>query len=99
MIDRLRKAGVPVEEVETQEVIDSCSGFQFDVLNHRIHHIRQAPLQAAVMGAGVRPVGESWVWSPKSSDVDITALRACTLAAGRARIFVEQDGGLWFATT
>lgn len=98
LIDKLVKAGVPIYEISLEETMLSCSGLQIDVLNHRIHHINQAPLNAAVVGAAVRPVGESWVWSQKSSDVDITALTSCTLAAGRARLAdPETEGDLWFA--
>jgi hypothetical protein len=35
---------------------------------------------AAVRGAVTRPLGDSWVWSRKSSAVDISPLVAVTLA-------------------
>lgn len=96
LIADLTKAGVDLYEVSLEEYIQYCGAFQIDTLNRQIHHISQGPLNAAVVGAAVRPVGESWVWSQKSSDVDITALVSCTMAAGRARLIGEEDGELWF---
>lgn len=93
----LIKAGVPLIEVSLEEYMEYCGAFQIDIMARKIKHMNQAPLNAAVAGAEVRPIGESWVWSQKSSEVDITTLVACTLAAGVVRAGIEDDGDLWFA--
>lgn len=95
----LVKAEVPMIEVTFEQYIEYCGAFQIDAKTRQMKHLSQAPLNAAIMGAEVRPVGENWVWSQKSSSVDITTLVACTLAAGQVRLGLESEDELWFATT
>jgi hypothetical protein len=87
---RLRAAGVPIEEVETAEVIRRSVAFQDDVMNCRVRHLDQPELNGAVTGADIRPVGESWLFSAKASNVDIQPLLAAVLAAGAARAPKEE---------
>jgi phage terminase large subunit-like protein len=82
-IGLLVDAGVTVVELSGQELTQACAGFQDAVLNARLAHIGQGPLDAAVAGASTRHVGEAWSWSRISSQVDISPLVACTLAFAR----------------
>lgn len=79
-IDDLVGAGVQVVELGGLEITRGCAGFQDAVLNGRLVHIGQGPLDAAVAGASTRAVGESWAWSRVSSQVDISPLVACAFA-------------------
>lgn len=85
VLDRLKAEKVPVLEVTPASLVTACAAFQDDVLNNRIRHLDQAPLNAAVAAADVRPVGEAWVFSAKASTADITPLLAAVLAADGAR--------------
>lgn len=95
---QLRAAGVELLEVSTVDYVQGCAGLQNDVINGTVRHIDQPPLNAAVTGADIRPVGEAWAWSQKSSAIDITSLVAVTLAAGIARL-VGGDDEPWFSVS
>lgn len=82
LIAALVAQGTPVTEVGTADVLRSCAAFQDAVMNARVRHIGQDPLDAAVSNADIRPVGESWLWSRKASSIDITALVSVTVAFG-----------------
>lgn len=85
VIERLIAAGVPIEECSTPDVVQACVAFQLDAIEGRLVHLGQPELDAAVVGADIRPVGESWVFSAKASTIDVTALLSAVLAAGAAR--------------
>ncbi len=85
LLDRLRAEGIPLTEVSTATFVQACAALQDDVLNDRVKHIDQQPLNAAVAGAEVRTVGEAWAFSARTSSIDITPLLAVTLAASAAR--------------
>lgn len=80
VLDELRRAGVALTEVSTADYVGGCAAIQADVANQRVRHFGDAPLDAAVVGADIRTVGESWAWSQRASTVDITPLVAATLA-------------------
>lgn len=84
-IPDLVAAGVRIVEMSGQEVTQACASFQDAVLNHRVAHIGQVPLTAAVAGASARTVGEAWAWARVSSQVDISPLVAVTLAFAQVR--------------
>ena len=87
----LEQAGVEVEELGTGDVTRACAELQLDVKNCRARHLDQPELNAAVAGVGIRPVGESWVFSAKASTVDVSPLLAVTLAAHGARVAGSVD--------
>lgn len=87
----LRNAGIELEELATADVARACAELQLDVKNCRARHLDQPELNAAVAGAGIRPVGESWVFSAKASSVDVQPLLAVTLAAHGARVTGSVD--------
>jgi hypothetical protein len=78
------EANIPVEEVPDGSLARGCANLQEKVQNGTLRHIGQAPLDAAVNGAAIRPSGDSWRWSRSSSGVDISPLVAVTLAASKA---------------
>lgn len=99
VIQKLVDAGVPLIYVDLADYMEACSIVQIAVQNRTLHHISQPPLNSAVIGAEIRPIGEAWVWSQKSSDVDITSLVSLTLAVGQASKTVEDSGELWMSMT
>ena len=91
VLSMLADAGIEVEEMDTGDVTRSCAELQLDVKNHRVMHLDQPELNAAVAGAGVRTVNEAWVFSAKASTVDVQPLLAVTLAAHGARVAGSVD--------
>lgn len=85
VIARLRLAGVALEELSTPQVVQACTAMQDDVGNKALRHLDQPELNAAVAGVDIRTVGESWIFSPKASTVDISPLLAVAFAAFAAR--------------
>lgn len=85
VLDQLQRAGVPFHEVSSSEYVRACAALQADVANQAVHHFGDQALDAAVVGADIRTVGEAWVWSQRASTVDISPLMAATLALGAWR--------------
>lgn len=79
-----RDLDVPVKRrlhlMTAREYAQACGALANDVINERLFHIGQEPLQEAVKGAGTRPLADAWAWSRKNSIVDISPLVAVTLA-------------------
>ena len=95
VIDELQRAGIPVVEVTTGEYVRACAALQDDVSNGRLRHFGDQALDAAVVGADIRTVGEAWVWSQKASTVDVTPLIAATLALGNWRAPTTTEAHAW----
>jgi hypothetical protein len=72
--------GKEVTKVSGSEHAEAFGMFKNAVMEGRLVHIGQDELQAALEGAGTRPVGEAVLWSPKSSSVSIAPLVSVTLA-------------------
>lgn len=85
VIDLLKAADVPVRAVNGNELVRACAALQDDVVNGRLRHLDQVPLNVAVSAVDVRTSGEAWVFSARASTVDISPLMAVTLAAFAAR--------------
>lgn len=86
VVQALKRANVPLHEMTTPEVVQSCAAFEQDVRNTHLRHLDQPELNAAVAGVDVRTVGESWVFSAKASTIDVTPLLAVAHAAFGARV-------------
>jgi len=80
LLAELAAEGVPVVEVGGVDLGRACGALVDAATGRQVRHIGQAPLTAAVAGAGVRPLGDAWAWSRKSSRVDISPLVAVTIA-------------------
>jgi hypothetical protein len=76
----LKLAGVDVLAVNGAEHAQACGGFLDAVIEDRLSHIGQVPLEVAVAGATRRTLGDAWAWSRRHSTVDISPLVAVTLA-------------------
>ena len=81
----LERAGVDVRELGTLELAKACAELRQSVAARSLTHRGQGPLDIAVAGAVVRPVGEAWVWARRSSQMDISPLVAATLAVHGCR--------------
>ncbi len=79
----LRERGVEVVEVSTAEVAAATGQFIDAALNGGLRHLGQASLSTGLRGAVLREQSDgAALWSQRSSQVEITALMACTVAAG-----------------
>jgi hypothetical protein len=95
VIDEIKRAGVPVTESTTADYLRSCAALQDAVGNAKVRHFGDQPLDAAVVGADIRSVGEAWAWSQKASTVDITPLVAATLALGAWNAPAAPESEAW----
>lgn len=82
-IDLLRERGVEVTEVSSAEVAASTGQF-IDACNAGgLRHLGQTSLDLALKGAVLRTSTDgAALWSQRNSQVEITPLMACTVAAG-----------------
>lgn len=80
LIPHLELAGVRVTTMTTSDVLDACAGFDTAVRERRIRHAGYAELDAAVLAAVARAVGDRWAWGRKASAADITPLEGATFA-------------------
>lgn len=78
LIEDLRKAGVRVQEISSEDYPRACNGFFDAIANGKVHHSGHPALDAAAAGA-VTKGGESWVWDRKRGAV-ISPLVAVNLA-------------------
>lgn len=80
LIVPLEQAGVTVRQVKGRDYQQACAGFLDGVTGVQVRHIGQPELDTACAGAGRRSVSDAWVWSRRTSTVDIAPLVAVTLA-------------------
>jgi phage terminase large subunit-like protein len=84
--DRLEMAGLEVLRVGAGQLARACADLLDQVTAGTVAHRAQEVLDAAIAGAGRRPIGDAgWAWSRRHSDTDISPLVAATLAAWSAR--------------
>ena len=92
LVADLESAGVTVHVTSTREFTAACARLFDAVRNGVFHHTSQPALDAAVLGASDRRVGDAWAWSRTSSAVDISPLVAVTLALwGASTIEVVEE--------
>ena len=84
LIQALEDAGVAVVKVSLEEHQQACQGLLDKVRDGRLVHRDAGPIKAAILGAERRLVGDAWLWSRRTSKVDISPLVAVTLAVGAA---------------
>jgi len=76
----LEAARVDLLAISTEEHSQACGDFYDAVMERHVRHIDQDELTAAVAGADRRYYGDAWLWSRRTSSVDISPLVAVTLA-------------------
>lgn len=86
----LAAEGVRVDALTAGEHAQACGWFVDAVKERRVRHLGGREMESAVKGASSRAVGDAWLWSRKSSGVDITPLVASTLGLWRVG-----EGGAW----
>ena len=81
VIGDAEKAGVTIEPLSTRVHASACAALEAKVVEGRKCHRTDPVLDTALAGATKRDLGDSaWVWSRRSSLVDISPLVAFTLA-------------------
>lgn len=80
MVPKLVELGVAFELVDGPTFAQACGSFFDDVADGSLRHLGTPALRVAALGAKQRPMSDAWVWSRKSSTVDISPLVAATLA-------------------
>ena len=84
ILAELGRRRVTVDAIGASDHARACGLFVDGLTAGTITHRSQAALDDAVLGAARRPLGDAWLWSRRRSNVDISPLVACTLAAWRA---------------
>lgn len=80
LIPKFEEVGLTVTRLDTTDMRGGAVGFTDALINGRVKHKGQEPLNVAVLGAEKRASGEGFLWSQARSSTDITPLRAATAA-------------------
>jgi hypothetical protein len=80
LVPMFEDAGIAVIQLNMSDFRNACAGITDALINGRLKHKSQEPLNIAVLGAGKRTSGEQFLWSAARSTTDITPLRAATAA-------------------
>jgi hypothetical protein len=80
---------VEVSEIDHMELAASCAFFIDAVKRGRLRHLAQRELTSAIDGAVLRPLGDQFAFSRKSSGTDISPLIAVAVACGAWRWSLE----------
>lgn len=80
LIPALDAAGIAYVAVSTQDHGRACGALLDAVLADQVEHANQPMLDVAVAGASRRTIADRWLWSRRSSSIDISPLVAFTLA-------------------
>ena len=75
----LMAAGVKAEQVDGREYGRACGSFFDDVVDHRVRHLGQPALDAAIAGARRRNLGDAWALARRVG-TDMTPAVAVVLA-------------------
>lgn len=89
----------PLLKAGAQDMKAACGGLYDGIVSGTIRHLGDPVLTDALAGAEKRTLMDSWAWSRKDSNADITPLVAVTLAAyglsiKRRRVASGSSGGL-----
>lgn len=82
--DACAELGIDIVEVSVEEHAAACGRLVDRVNEGEVKHLGSAELANAIRGAATRPYGDAWLWSRKSSAVDISPLVGATLAVDAA---------------
>lgn len=96
LVTEMEARGIEVVVVSAKEHAQACGLFYDAVMDSgSLRHGDQADLTLAAISASTRPLGDSWAWSRKSSDVDISPLVACTIALWGSQSGVAAAPEVW----
>lgn len=85
VIDAAKANGLIVAEMDTADVVSSCGSFYDLVVDRQLEHAAHPDLDLGAARATTRPLGDTWAWCMRTSDVDISPLMAATYAAALHR--------------
>jgi hypothetical protein len=90
---------VRVVVTSAADMAKACGAFYDAVLEGRLTHFDQAPLNAAVAGARKRPIGAAggWGWDRKDYSINLAPLVSVTLAKFGAGAAVKPKSSQAFA--
>lgn len=82
MVSALKAGGVKVVVTSAADMAKACGGFYDAVMESRLTHFDQPPLNAALAGARKRPIGTAggWGWDRKDYSINLAPLVSVTLA-------------------
>lgn len=91
MVPALRTAGVHVVVTSAADMAKACGSFYDAVIESRLTHFDQAPLNTALAGARKRPIGTAggWGWDRKDYSINLAPLVSVTLAKFGAGLDVK----------
>lgn len=76
----LTKRGVPLQGLDTNDVIAAYEGFLTHHQDRTLWHVPATPMDAALAVAGRRPIGDAFAWGRRASTGSIAPLVAATNA-------------------
>lgn len=96
LIAELTEKGVEVLTPTVREIAQACGQFYRAVTDDKsVRHLAQPELVTALAGVTKRKLADAWAWARAGEGVDITPLRAVTLAgwgwATRAHLYDDYD--------
>jgi hypothetical protein len=99
MVPALRAAGVQVVVTSAPDMAKACGAFYDAVLEERLTHFNQHPLNSALAGARKRPIGTAggWGWDRKDYTINLAPLVSVTLARFGASTTVTKKPSQAFA--
>lgn len=80
LVPLFEDAEITVLKLDMTDMRNGAVGLSDALINGRLKHKGEDPLNIAVLGAGKRISGEQFLWSQAKSTTDITPLRAATAA-------------------
>lgn len=81
LINALDAQGVRLTMPNTKEMAGACADVYDAVLAGKVRHLGQTDLDAAVLGATRRDMGDRWLYKRRYALFDVSPLEAVTLAA------------------
>lgn len=80
LVPLFEAAGYRVHQLNQADMRNACTGFSDAVINQRVWHRNQPPLNRAVSGSGARKSDAGLTYSQLKSSTDQTPLRAAAVA-------------------
>lgn len=94
LIPGLQALGIEPILISGREEAQACGAFYDAVVDKRVRHGNQAPLNIAVEQAVKRPMGEAWVWHRRTA-ADIGPLNGATLAHHVVASHMPEQTEVW----